>query len=60
MNQGLLIVKAAYLINQASERTAAGFPKLAEARLVELRELLNNQPKLEAGGANRTKKEKKK
>lgn len=51
MEQTLLIDEVSKLINQASERAGAGFPNQARARLVKLRELLNDQPELEAGGA---------
>lgn len=51
MNLKNLITACQVHIRQASERLGAGFPNQALARLVSLREFLNEQPNLEAGGA---------
>lgn len=50
MEQKTLINEAAQLINQASERAGAGFPDQAQARLDDLRKLLNDNPELDAAG----------
>lgn len=46
-----LLNRVARLINHASEDNTAGRPDAVTRNLVELRELLNAQPELEAGGA---------
>ena len=46
-----LLNRVARLINDASVNKAAGKPDATTRNLVELRELLNAQPELEAGGA---------
>lgn len=43
MEQETLITKAGQLMSQACERCAAGFPSQANARLVDLRILLNKE-----------------
>lgn len=54
MDQQALINEAAMLINEASANQSKGFAVDAMTKLVSLRELLNNQPDLEAGGATET------
>lgn len=50
MNQNLLIHKALLLLRQARQKYRARLPRQSLTLLVKLRELLNEQPELEAGG----------
>ncbi|MBA7610296.1 hypothetical protein ES703_17503 [subsurface metagenome] len=50
MEQSVLITEACELINQAVTEQGFGRPDDAQASLVKLRELLNAEPELEAGG----------
>lgn len=53
MKEFELINRAATLINKASVLAGQGKPSKAQLHLVELRELLNEQHELEAGGSLR-------
>lgn len=53
MEQYILIHAATWLLNQAAKKDKADDPWPAQRRLVELRELLDQQPELEAGGSLR-------
>lgn len=50
MEQTDLITKAGKLMAEACAYNATGSEEKAQASLVKLRELLNEQPELEAGG----------
>lgn len=53
MDMNKLLIESHELLDEATVDDGMGFERNAIKKLVSLRELLNEQPELEAGGATR-------